>query len=160
MYKNMSTNKIYESLRRLSTHTIKSSAPLSESIESGVTWVSSVIKQGSDLVKHWLPKSQNNTKLGEICSDVVSHKEINPALKLEGKTMSFDNAAKGTQQLKLSEEVRRYKYVVVFIVGGITYTEFNNILENLLVKHPGVQVLIGSTEMITAEEFLSQLSSL
>lgn len=62
-----------------------------------------------------------------------------------------------------------FNQLIVFIVGGSNYAEYNHVSDYLARKHPGgsgsgggskFSLTLGTTELVTAEEFLSQLARL
>ena len=48
------------------------------------------------------------------------------------------------------------KNIIVFVIGGITYAEVSS-LRNLA-QRLGVEIIVGSTEMINTSSFLKQIS--
>lgn len=53
-----------------------------------------------------------------------------------------------------------FNHLIVFIVGGSNYTEYNHVEEWIRKKQLRMSVTVGSTELLTGEEFLNQLSQL
>lgn len=53
-----------------------------------------------------------------------------------------------------------FNHLIVFIVGGSNYTEYNHVEEWMRKRQLRMGVTFGSTELLTGEEFLNQLSRL
>lgn len=50
--------------------------------------------------------------------------------------------------------------IVVFMVGGGTYNEYDNLSKYFRSRHPNLRLTFGATEVLNASEFISQLSKL
>ena len=67
----------------------------------------------------------------------------------------------GTKSISLPKESRRkgvYNAGIVFVVGGVTYTEYHNIKEWGKKQKVPKKIIVGSTSMLNAETFIDELS--
>lgn len=61
------------------------------------------------------------------------------------------------QKLQSSDE--KFKEAIVFVIGGGNYAEYQNLIDSTK-KGFGKQITYGSTNVVTGEEFLSELCSI
>lgn len=52
-----------------------------------------------------------------------------------------------------------YKEAIVFVIGGGNYVEYQN-LQEYAKKVPGKRIVYGSTELLNASQFISQIATL
>eukprot|EP01137_Pigoraptor_chileana_P023083 Opistho-2@88819 len=71
---------------------------------------------------------------------------------LDPKTLRQDSAS-GRPRATFNE-------AIVFVVGGGTYVEYQNILDHMKKQQPGKRVTYGSTELLSAYQFVTQLREL
>lgn len=77
------------------------------------------------------------------------------------------SAREREQRMRLPQR-SAFNQLIVFIVGGSNYAEYNHVSDYLVRKHPNpggnggskFSLTFGTTELVTAEEFLSQLARL
>lgn len=77
------------------------------------------------------------------------------------------SAREREQRMRLPQR-SAFNQLIVFIVGGSNYAEYNHVSDYLIKKHPNssgtggskFSLTFGTTELVTAEEFLSQLARL
>lgn len=76
-------------------------------------------------------------------------------------------SAREREQRTRQSQRSAFNQLIVFIVGGSNYVEYNHVSDYLAKKHPGgggagskFSLTFGTTELVTAEEFLSQLARL
>jgi hypothetical protein len=62
------------------------------------------------------------------------------------------------QQMSIQRSA--FNHLIVFVVGGSNYTEYNHVVEFVRKKNLRMNVTFGTTELLTGEEFLCQLSKL
>ncbi|OMJ17089.1 Protein transport protein sec1 [Smittium culicis] len=104
-----------------------------------------LVKKRSDISKKsisskWSKKSKNSKKSGK--SDKSSNFELSMREMFNKHKIRF-NKANSTPQ------------IVVFILGGVTYPEIRDV--NLLSKSYKTNIYIGSTHLITPNDFIKQL---
>jgi len=63
------------------------------------------------------------------------------------------------RQTSIPRKNTPFKDAIVFIIGGGNYVEYQN-LQDYAKKLPTKKILYGSTELLNASQFLSQLSEL
>lgn len=74
----------------------------------------------------------------------------------------FDPKTSRNRPGPVSTQRSAFNHLIVFIVGGATYAEYNHLEEYLRKKSSTIKMSLtfGSTEMLTGESFLSQMSQL
>ena len=93
-----------------------------------------------------------------MCSDIFINK--GEQLNKHSNVVQFDTNINSSKNLEAFSDMNNLSHIVIFVVGGATYTEYNKIVKNFDGMGKDVQVVFGSTEMINAQNFLRQLSSL
>lgn len=128
-------------------------------LASAAAWATSMLKEGTKLVKKWIPNSDVDTKITRICGAVMKNREDDSALLKEGvkEICYFDPMVKPGKTTKPygSDEVDE---MVLFVIGGATYTEYHNVRQYASKLSPPKRVVMGSTETINGSNFLRQLN--
>ena len=118
-------------------------------------------------VKNLLPESADTplTKLIDSALESALGASSLRATLTGSSTPKEDNFA--VYDPKVKERIIRpvaqrtaFNHLIVFIVGGSNYTEYNHAVEFVGKKQPQLAVTFGSTELLTGEEFINQLASL
>lgn len=107
--------------------------------------------------KEWIPKAAPDTKITQVMSNVMLGKTDASTASL----LYFDPKI-GTKSVSLAQESRRkgsHNAGITFVVGGVTYTEYHNIKEWAKKQKPiPKNIIVGSTSMLNAENFIDELS--
>lgn len=73
----------------------------------------------------------------------------------------FDpKSAKGSTPMKAPRTRVQFQEAIVFVVGGGNYHEYQNLLEYANRQNPPKTITYGTTELLTAKEFIDQLNTL
>jgi len=122
----------------------------------------------------------NKLKEGRIENLISGVKNIFPASKdlpitkivdslLEVGYNSSDNeeylyydpkSVKGSDPSKIPNNRMQFQDAIVFVVGGGNYNEYQNLLEYANRQNPPKNITYGTTELLTAQEFIDQLNTL
>jgi len=73
----------------------------------------------------------------------------------------FDpKSVKGSDPTKVPNNRMQFQDAIVFVVGGGNYNEYQNLLEYANRQNPPKTITYGTTELLTAQEFIDQLNTL
>jgi hypothetical protein len=97
------------------------------------------------------------TRIVADACDVRATPATEQLLHLDPKTsVSVDAAAASAQPLRQTP----FSTAIVFVIGGGSYVEFQNLDEFATHCDPPRRVIYGATEMLSAEKFLAQMAHL
>jgi len=85
--------------------------------------------------------------------------EMKSDLGVENYLYFDPKVQKKMRQSSIPRKNTPFKEAVVFVIGGGNYVEYQN-LQEYAKKQPLKKIIYGSTEIVTANEFLKQLKVL
>jgi ribose transport system substrate-binding protein len=135
--------------------------PIREAIEEGITVVGEFTPVGTryDTIEPQVdglifvgePPTENGTALGEMGVEACGDKDPCEVAYLEGfKALPLDNAR--TEAVKAALEKGPNVEIVASVEGGYTQESGLKAAQNVLQAHPGVDVMIGSSQAIAGAE--------
>ena len=167
----LSMNNICEAIARMklvckpyekSASKLSNDTQQDSQLASAAAWATSMLKEGTKLVKKWIPRSNVDTKITRICSEIMKNTGDNTALGKEGikDMVHFDPMMKASKLARnpLNSE-NEVEDLLVFLIGGATYTEYHNLKAHARNMSPPRNVIFGSTEIVNGERFLKQVNS-
>lgn len=135
--------------------------PVREAIEEGITVVGeftpigtrydTIEPQVDGLIFVGEPPTENGTALGELGVQACEGMDTCEVAYLEGfKSLPLDNAR--TEAVKKALEAADNVKIVASVEGGYTEDSGLKAAQNVLQAHPGVDVMIGSSQAISGAE--------
>jgi len=130
---------------------------------SMTTSLASLVQQGVNQIKMWIPSSRH-LYLTRIV-DALMEQRAGSSLGVEEQYEYYDPKFTNPHLQTVPRKNTPYSHAIVFIIGGGNYVEFQNLQDYAKEQPKGMgeapkQIIYGSTEILNARQFISQLSDL
>lgn len=132
---------------------------------SVTTSLASLVQQGVNHIKMWIPSSRH-LYLTRVVDALMEQRGGSSLGGVEEQYEYYDPKVTNPHlQASMPRKNTPYTHAIVFVIGGGNYVEFQNLQDYAKEQPRGVgetpkQIIYGSTEILSARQFLAQLSEL
>jgi hypothetical protein len=126
-------------------------------VSQAAAWASNFLKEGSKLLEKLIPNVHEANIMSKLCARIIKNRNTGNSIEgHSGEILHFDMVSGHTNTYPHKEKIIE-KTVIVFIVGGSNISEYQNLQEYFNSRFPKVELIVGTTDMVNGDTFLSQL---